>query len=410
MNSAYRPDWRTILFGLYILVGILTAGSGALAFGLLSLTDYLRGDSLTGFLGVWSGLTFVVVSAAGLPAGAVAFRALQSASAFEARRPAAMWLLAIGLFPIGLGLGYWIYEAGQAPPLLGTFAQILALGGPIIFAAVVVQRAGPAISAVRAWVHFLLGLWLIPFVAFFTELVLLVVAAIVVVLGLSLTPGGLGLLNQLLGPRPQGFSSPPPQAFTDLLTEPWFIVLLIVFLCILIPMVEELLKSAAIWPALPRSPSPSQAFMGGALGGLGFALVEAMFLTQPDMSWFTTALVRGGASMMHALAAGITSWGLAEAVVRRRRWRLPLAYAIAVGLHGTWNLSAIGIGFSQLRSQLNLSPLTASLQPWVAAAAGATLLMLSLGAFLALPLITRRLAASSATIDPTPAAAGSPSD
>ncbi len=228
--------------------------------------------------------------------------------------------------------------------------------------------------------------------AFIVELVLLIAGIFILVGGMMLTPGGQQLLRQLQGPPGRLFSQPPSDLITQAISEPWVIVLALIFLSILVPIVEEGLKSIAVWPMLSRSPSPSQAFIGGALGGLGFALVEGMFLTQPDVSWFSTALVRGGASMMHALATGITAWGLAEAVVRRRFWRLPLAYLTAICLHGLWNLSAVSLGVAQLGSEFGLSSIAPPNLENLLTLGGVVLLgLLSLLAFVGLPLITRRL-------------------
>jgi hypothetical protein len=120
-----------------------------------------------------------------------------------------------------------------------------------------------------------------------------------------------------------------------------------------------------------------------------------MFLTQPDMTWLLTALIRAGASMMHAMAAGITAWGLAEAVVRRRFWRLPLAYVVAIGLHGLWNLSAVSLGVAQLGHDVGLSSITPPLENLLTVTGAVMLGLLSLLAAGSLPIIARRLAAQS---------------
>jgi hypothetical protein len=396
MSSDNRSIWETALLILYCAMGVVICSGLALAFSSLGLADYMRGDAQAGFFGIWSSMTFLVIAAAGLPALIVGSFSLWQRRSPRPRNLSRAWIASILVFPLGLALGYWIYVSHGGPPLFGTLAQVLALGSPILAMAVLVQLAGQSITAVRAWGHFLLGLWLIPALAFVIELILLIVGVVVLLGGLMATPAGQQLLNQLQGPPGRLFTQPPPEVITQAVSQPWILILAVLFVSVLIPMVEEGLKSIAIWPVLPHKPSPSQAFVGGALGGLGFALVEGMFLTQPDTTWYSTAFIRGGASMMHALAAGITAWGLAEAIVRRRIWRLPLAYLTAIGLHGMWNLSAIGLSVAQLSSEFSASSVSFPPQHFLALAGGTALGVLSLLALGGLPLTARRLARATA--------------
>ncbi len=397
MTAQARPSWQTAAVTIYAVLGFSLSTILALVFGILAIADYLKGDPQAGFFGLWTSLALTVVGVAGLPAVVLGISIIWFKREDGIRTPNRLWIAAFAIYPLGLALGYLIFERQVGPPLLGTFAQVMALGGPILAMAALIQLSGRAMSAVRAWGHFLFGLWLIPALAFVVELILLVAGLFVLVGGLVLSPGGQQLLQQLQGPPGRLFSQPPPEVITQAVAQPWVIALGVLFVSLLIPMVEEGLKSIAVWPVLARSPSPSQAFIGGALGGLGFALVEGMFLTQPDLTWFSTAFIRGGASMMHALAAGITAWGLAEAVVRRRFFRLPLAYGTAIGLHGLWNLSAVGLGVAQLGSDIGLSSITPPLENLLNVAGAIMLGLLSLLAFGGLPLIARRLARSSSS-------------
>jgi len=396
MTAEARPRWAPTAVMIYAGLGSMISIGLASVFGILGAADYLKGDAQAGFFGVWTSFAFFVIAISGLPAVVLGIRTLWLKRTDPARSPSRAWTAAFFLYPVGLSLGYVIFERHGGPPLLGTFAQLLALGGPILAMAVLLQISGRAISALRAWGHFLLGLWLIPTLAFFLELILLIVGIFIMIGGLLFSPTGRQLLGRLQAPPGQLFSQPPPELAIQAVSQPWVIALAILFISVLIPILEEGLKSIAIWPILRRSPGPSQAFIGGALGGLGFALVEGMFLTQPDVTWLSTAFIRGGASMMHALATGITAWGLAEAVVRRRYWRLPLAYAVAIGLHGLWNLSAVSLGVAQLGQEMGLSSITPALGNLLTMTGAVMLSFLSLLAVVSLPIIARRLAAKSA--------------
>lgn len=410
MTTETRPAWAPILLIVYAGAGfVLSIGMGV-AFGVLALTDYIQGDMQAGFFGIWSSVAFGVIGVAGLPAIALGARSVWFKVAGGLRAPARVWLVAFAAYPLGLALGYVIYVRQVGSPVFGTFAQILALGGPIVAMAVLVQRSGQAMSALRAWGHFLLGLWLVPTLAFVVELVLLILGIFILLGGLLLGPEGQQLFGQLQGPPGKLFTQPPPELVTQAISEPWVIFLAVLFISFIIPVVEEGLKSITIWPMLSRAPDPSQAFIGGALGGLGFAMVEGMFLTQPDSTWFLTAFIRGGASMMHALAAGITAWGLAEAVVRRKYGRLPLAYLTAISLHGLWNLSAVSLGVAQLSSEVGLPAIGPQMES-LFTLAGATLLgVLSLMALIGVPIIARRLSHPRPSADPGAATRSLPTD
>ena len=107
--------------------------------------------------------------------------------------------------------------------------------------------------------------------------------------------------------------------------------------------------------------SARYAFLGGALGGAGYAFFESLFLPQPGEEWAITMVARAGTPLIHAFNTGLVCWGLAEGV-RRRRWLLAAgAYVLAVGLHGMWNLAAIGIGLASIGAESSASSLGPSL-------------------------------------------------
>jgi hypothetical protein len=115
-----------------------------------------------------------------------------------------------------------------------------------------------------------------------------------------------------------------------------------------IPVIEESLKTMAIWPFLRRGLPGNEAFLGGALGGAGYALFEALFLTQPGDVWLATTLARVGATLLHVFTASLTSWGLMEGVRRRRYFVTIATFGVGVTMHGLWNLAAVTIGFASL--------------------------------------------------------------
>ena len=257
------------------------------------------------------------------------------------------WLLSLGLFSAGLALGGLAFNRGLLPWLLGPAAHLMASAGPVLFTASLVLRSGPVISHRRRWGHFLAGLWVAPPLALVLELFALVPTGVLVLLGLAATEGGRSALQDLAG-ADLNTEADLLNLLSQVLSQPIVLVVAIAFLAGLVPLIEEAVKTLTVWPLIPRRPPASQAFLGGALGGCGYALFESLLLAQPGEAWVSTMVARAGTPLIHAFATGLVSWGLIEAATYGRWLRLPALYLLAVGLHGSWNLFAAGISLAGL--------------------------------------------------------------
>ncbi len=338
-NSAppIRDTWDRIL---------IITGSLGLAFSLLTAT-ILGGLSLFARQPIALGVEAASILAVGMLAAPAIYWGARGSADRAVRRPGPAWILALLLYPLALVLGNLAFEVGTLPRLLGPIAHILAAGGPVLFVVSVSLSRGPLFSARRRWAHFLAGLWVTPPLSLFLELIALVVVGLLMFVGLALTPQGQSLLQELLAIELASEQEVIDLA-TRLLTQPIVILLGVGLLSGAVPLIEELLKSLTIWPLLMRPMTAGQAFLGGALGGAGYALFESLFLPQAGEDWVITMLARAGTPLIHAFNTGLVCWGLAEGV-RRKRWLFSAGtYILAVGLHGMWNLAAIGIGLSGL--------------------------------------------------------------
>ena len=276
------------------------------------------------------------------------------------RRPGQAWILAMLLYPLALVLGILAFEVGTLPRVLGPIAHIIAAGAPVLFVASISLARGPLTSARRRWAHVLAGSWVTPPLSLFLELLMLVPFGLLMILGLALSPDSQSLLQELAA-IDLSSESEVINLTERLLTQPIVILLGVGLLSGAVPLIEELLKTITIWPLLGKPISARYAFLGGALGGAGYALFESLFLPQPGEEWAITMVARAGTPLIHAFNTGLVCWGLAEGV-RRRRWLLSAgAYVLAVGLHGMWNLAAIGIGLSGLGAESGASSLDPSL-------------------------------------------------
>lgn len=404
MSDRIHDGWDIALL-LYALAGSFISLTAAVSVGAVAGIAYFRSEPAAAQAAQWTAAGLLTLAILGLPAIRLSLEALLGGRRPQPNVPARAWLLISGLFPVGLLLGFLAYERGVLSALLGPVGQILAIATPAAVAVLLVRRAGPAVPLRRLWGHILIGLWAVPLAALLIEGVFLLLGIFMSSIGLALTPGGQDLVTDLQQLLNTLETNPSPDLMARVTLHPAVIVLILVFLGLMVPLIEELSKTAAIWPLLPRRIGRSEAFLGGAVGGTGFALAEALFLAQPGVGWVVTAAARAGATMMHALATGIASWSLAEALTRQRWRRAIVGMGLAVALHGLWNVGAIGIGLSQLalRTSPAVSPI---LMNRIGSASLGLILTLGLGALVLLP----RLQARSAEPDEGAQSAISPDD
>lgn len=393
-NEPY-DRWDLVLL-LYSLAGSALSLAGGISVAIVGAIAYLSADLEGAQAAQWTASGLLTLAAAGVPALWLSARIVIKGERPASGRPVKDWLRVGALFPVGLLLGFLAYERGILSPLLGPVGQLLAIGTPAVLAVLLVRRAGPVVPLRRIWGHLLVGMWAVPVFALMLEGITFLLGIVTTSAGLALVPGGRQLLSELQQLVGSIETQPSLEAVAEIALHPIAIVLIVAFLGILVPVIEELAKTATIWPLLPRRISGGEAFLGGALGGTGFALAEALFLAQPGTGWVITAFARAGATMMHALATGIASWALAEALIRRRWLQGAAGLGIAIFLHGLWNVSAIGIGLTQLATSASFD-LPSSMLESILSASAATIVVLGFGATWLLPRLQRRAEASQST-------------
>jgi RsiW-degrading membrane proteinase PrsW (M82 family) len=271
----------------------------------------------------------------------------------------------------------------------------LAIVQPFIFVAgamaMLALAAGgwSGLSRLRAWGHLVSGAWLSVAVSFLAEVVLVGGLAAIVLMVLSvIAPDQARQILFIL----RTFDRFSLQDILDIAMQPWAAVLTFAVAACLIPIVEELLKPIGVILLLGRRPVPMAAFLGGVMGGLGFAITETLSnLATINDPWFVLVLARMGTLAMHGLTAGIAGWGWGQ-LAGRRPLRFFGAFASAVFLHGLWNGCVVVIVFASLYLTQNSDPgPQAILLVVFVAVAALLLLMLVPACLLALGLIGYRL-------------------
>lgn len=388
-----RDTGNLILF-LGTLLGLVLVLMAIALFAFLGLISALGPEPEAAWFTAWTIAGLAVVAASLLPGLYWSGRAAFGMPVPGAGVPGAAWLFGLLIYPGCLAMGALTFANNSTPGLAGAFAFVGTAVVPVGAVAWLARRLGPSLSPTRAWGQFTIGLTAMPLAALAVELV--VILPLLVLLGMWLmgSPDGQKILEWL---QAGSGSVPDPDLALDLaerlLQSPLAIAAAYGYLALVIPVLEEAIKTMAVWPFLRKGLPPAEAFLGGALGGAGYALFEALFLTQPGEGWFMTTLARSGATLLHVFTAAVTSWGLMEGVRRRRYRTMAVAFAGALTMHAAWNASAVTIGISSIPLDGVVSPSIEGL----AAAAPAVLTLLIAVSILGLTLVWKRLPTTSAS-------------
>lgn len=391
---------RIDLLDISLLIGSLLAlGVSVVAAGSMSIIAVMNNflNLLDDAQAAWSiALIFSVMGLLTLPGLYFGYRSIEGRPAPVSRSISSLFFI-IGLgFPLALGLGEVSRQFDLLTFILEPLAHVLAAVTPMLFMSLYVVRQLPLIPWRRIWGQFTGGLWLSPMIALVAELL----AAIPLLLLLFTY-----VFNEI-DPREliEPFASGAPVDETSigaqlelLLDQPLLVISAILFVSVLVPLLEELIKTVAIWPMLRRGIPPLYAFTGGVIAGGAYGLFEALFLVQPGEGWAALMVARAGATIMHMITTGMASLGLALAL-KTRRWKTGLRYYLyAVLLHGVWNLAALGIGAAYLSQEASSTATAAVGIDAVVIASGVLLILLAAGAAFGLHAFPRHLRAKQAS-------------
>ena len=346
--SAPFTPWAVFAF----ITGLAGAGFGivvGLLFAILTATQK-RGE------GPLFASLFISVGALGAPLAWHAWRRMKG-QASSAWRSNWRWIAAAATVIAGmLACGQLFASLNWIPALAAALAQpiILVAAAASVLALALGNWRG--LSRLRVWGHLLSGAWLAIILAFLVEIVLIggvgLVAAIVwAVIAPDQLMQTLEFLQSL-----DSVASPDLSRLASYALNPWVIGLAFLGAAVVIPLLEELIKPIGLILLINRKPAPMAAFLGGVLGGLGFAITESLsnLITLGD-PWFLLVVARLGTLTMHAFTSGLAGWGLGE-LAGRKPLRALAAYAGAVAVHGLWNGMVVMIVFSGLYVGENPDP------------------------------------------------------
>ena len=277
----------------------------------------------------------------------------------DARRPINKRIITglVIAWPVLILLGWWI--AGQptaAAFLLGPL-NVLVAGVPVMWVFTAAQKELNGGSKLRKWRLFGFSLIIMPLMVIVLELIAVV----------FLGGAGLGWFmfqvsrdpalerdlikfgNQLmiLGDDMDAMLT----YLMPIIQQPGVLVWLLAAIAGIMPLIEEVIKPAALWSLAGRKISDQEGFVGGMICGAGFALMENILffttvLTAED--WLFMAVGRAGTGVLHMLASGLAGWGLARAWRGGKLLFLSLMTFLAFILHAVWNGLALISGFAPI--------------------------------------------------------------
>ena len=250
----------------------------------------------------------------------------------------------------------------------------------------------------QSWSVLGLGMTLTPILLLILEIIIALILFIGVVIYIAFQPE---LTSQLQGlARQIMILGPQSEAVADLLspylTKPGVIVAALLYIAVLVPAIEELLKPLGVWLLAGRLDTPAQGFTLGALSGAGYALIETVGVSGQVSEWATVLSTRIGTGLLHITTSALVGASIVAAWRERRYLRFIGTYFLAVLLHGVWNACAMLYTFSTLAGYLEQPGLLMTIQP------GIIVVMSILAAvlFMILVISNRRLRAT--TIPPQP--------
>jgi len=260
------------------------------------------------------------------------------------------WKIAAGVFGAGLALliGHLVWDNPSINWLVLPLLTIPAVTLPIWAITGLGVRNLSLGSRWRMWSALGISLTATPFVLFMLEIMIVVLIFIFIIVYVALNPD--------IAAEFERFST--QFAYLDMQSEealrqivpylmkPVVIIPVVVFIAMIIPLIEELLKPLAVWLLAGKLDSESQGFAFGALCGAGFALWETFNVSGQMNEWGILLFTRVGTGLLHITTSALMGGAIYLAVRQRRYMRLLGTYLLAVLLHGLWNLAAITTSFS----------------------------------------------------------------
>lgn len=345
--SSEHREWVSLGQGLATSLAAFFLFNLALGLALYSILEFFapNGDAESSF-SLWllaSG--FLAVGLLLVPPAILAFYR------FLGWNPPA-WFVSIRFPPVTILLptyaliliaGSWLSTQSLAAYLFLPLFHIAAIGIPIAITLNISLKGLTTVSLQRRWGSLSIGLTLSPFLIFILEILAFILPIAILAFWVSLDPKRVEQLLQLNQTLRQPLANPQAvlNELQPYLNQPAVIFTVIFFAALVVPLIEEGIKPLGVWLLYGRTRGAAEGFVGGALCGAGYALLESFLLGGTKSEWLFAVLGRSGTAAIHIFTAALIGAALASAWQRHSYLRLVVAYLIGVFFHGVWNGFAI---------------------------------------------------------------------
>ena len=378
MNALFQ----VLVSGLGLLFFFITA-VGLLVIGLVGIIEgtFMNTELMPFFSMAWASGLFVFLT---VPSLAYAFpRFLKKKQpGWKIKHPFRLSLIGMGIWLLVLVGGQLIqsktdFEWFFLPPL-----HILAIALPLLFLVELGRRKLGEDNPERNFGIINFGIIITQTVVIVIEIILIILSGLFLLFWIS-TQQNLLIEFSRLAERLMNANYNPEiiqRIITPYFQRPGVIYVFLAFGAGLVPLVEEFLKPLVLWLFIGKRFSPKEGFVMGLFAGATFALVESLGMisssTGPD--WLGIVIARFGTGLLHITTTSIVGWGLGAAWQNRQYLHLGLSYALAVLLHGIWNLFGFLLSLVPFLGNKGLAYRLAIISPYALAVMAVVLFLILL--------------------------------
>jgi len=342
-----RFHWPSLLVMVNAALGLMFFGGIAgvtLLGGLMALLNQEAGPEDTAITFSYAAAV-ILLSTLLLPSIVLAFKRLSG-------RPAdslPLWEMLLTLFhpkrllwlyPLILLAGEWLNTNPVLNWLLMPIINLFAIGVPIAWLIWAGTRRLIPGSPQRNWSVFGIGITSIPLLIVILEFIFMIAGFLAVAFFVSVFfEGAVTNINELLSSITEMTNGQeiPAYLVAELIRQPIVLAIILMFVSGLIPLIEEVIKPAAILLLWKTPLTPQDGWRLGLLGGAGFALIESLGNTIVGEGWAFLVLGRAGASALHMFNTGLISYTVVLAREKKRLLPVLLALLGTILIHGLWN-------------------------------------------------------------------------
>lgn len=365
--------WQLVISVIGLVMSLLSI------FGLVALVLVANSDA--SFAGVdtnqisklvWVVLLGVLIT---IPSIVFAIRRLSGKESKQVSITGKNLLLASLLTLVWLGclwLGFKAEAWGLSSTLL-SWLNIAIIALPFVLWLTIGRYKLPVGSQQRSWGLINTSVYLSATIIILLEVI---VVAVVAIVGISSLVQNSEMLPYLQLFQSQGEIDPAALKSLEsdlmpLLNQPGLYVVIGLLFCLVVPIIEELLKPLAVWAFAGKNISAAEGWAAGMLCGAAFGLLESLSMINVASGdlWLTTAIGRVGTGLLHVFTAGLSGYTLARTWQDRKYLRLSLVYLGIIVLHGCWNFFALLMGVSHLAMPISAPAISGlmSISTWVLA-------------------------------------------